>query len=168
MEDMMPNKYEPEADTLIPPVTYEDCRDTWRNLRKIVFAELDGQHVLGNPEFDNAAAVDLSERFEQDAELREIVAEVLLACTMRIELGRKCKPLLKNYAPEIKNLLVYGANLFLEFLELRAAVQKGVVVSRGSWEDAWIHLFVEFRDELIGKSNVRWWKRQQFRYGAWQ
>jgi hypothetical protein len=151
---------------LKPPVTYEDCLDRWVYLKKILMASLDGQYVAGNSEFDIKDIFGLIEQFEQDAELRETVCEVLLACTLQIEADLQCSQLLENYVPEIKDQLVYGANIFYDFLKLRAFVQKGVVLSRGSLEDAWIHLFVEFRDELIGKSNVRSWKQQQLRYCA--
>lgn len=150
------------------PVTYAECRWRWHAMRAFIFVALDENYKTDSKGHHSDKQMDQIERFEQDVFLRETVCEVLLACALWIEAKRPCESLLKNYVPEIKSQLVYGANVFLDFLELRSAVQKEVVVSRGSLADAWIHLFAEFRDELTGKGRLVWWKRQELPYGTWQ
>ncbi len=142
-------------------VGYEDLVPLYADLRHIVHNALgDRYHPLVRAALDGFGP---DEEFERDSALREEVAEVLLACILWVEAERPCEEILRDCAHEIKSRLLYVSNLFLKFLELRAVLQKGEIASLGSMSTAWIHLFVEFRDELV-KPLWRHWLAQSRRH----
>lgn len=139
---------------------YSDLPARFAELRGMICNGLgDRYHPLTRVALDGFGK---DEEFERDSLLREALAEVLLACILWVEDGGRCEEILQCFGHGIKSRLVLVSNLFQRFLELRSALQKEGTVGLGTRSTAWIHLFVEFRDELV---KPRWshWLRQTLR-----
>ncbi|UJX42995.1 hypothetical protein K9F62_10080 [Desulfovibrio sp. JY] len=139
---------------LEPPIGYDDLEQRLFEVRDRIYEAYDRDELV-KPAFD------LSEQFWSNTALREATAEVLLGCIVWTEAGRSSAELLRDCLPEIRELQVYALNSLLKYTQLKAHTQKGVILSRGSLVDAWIHLLVEFREALVRESDHWIWRVQQ-------
>jgi hypothetical protein len=131
------------------PIHYEDLRERLNLMKGAIYKSLAEDELL-------CTDFKLLERFQQDANYREALAEVLLTAILWIEAGRPSSELLQGCVPEIRKLLVRTVNLLLQFLVLKEHTQTGAIVSRGSLADAWTHLLVEFH-RAVGRGAETWW-----------
>jgi hypothetical protein len=153
----------PRIPKLELPVSYIELAERFDFLRFAIFRSLGDEYVpfRGPTEL---GIFDQVVKFEADMELRESCSEVLFACVLWLEARRPLLEILECCAPEIKRLLVYTANIFLDYIRLRATVQNEAIVSLGSSATAWLHLFAEFHHELTNQNGPRWWKPTSRRY----
>ena len=138
-----------------PPICYNDLEERLFEIRDTVYAALNRDELLMNFDFS------LLKQFQDDASLRETLAEVLLTAILWVEAGRQSAEILQDCVPEIRGLLVYTSNRLLDYLKLKSHTQKEAILSRGSLADAWTHLLVEFRKDLGPGADQWWWKQEQ-------
>jgi hypothetical protein len=148
---------------VLPPIYYEDLKERLLEIREMIYEGAGCRY--GFPPENVSEFFDLTERFWQDRALRETAAEVFLGAVLWVEAGRPTQEVLHNCRPEIQKLMVYTSNCLLEYLQLKSHTQKEGSLYRGSLVDAWIRLFVEFRESL-GRESDRWmWQQIDVPYG---
>jgi len=144
------------------PSTYQYLQERFELLRPHICKGLEEDFLpSGSTAHEKWDAIEL---YESDVELRESVAEVLLASILWVEAGKPSGEILQGCSPEIKHQFVYTVNVFRDFLILRSAVQKDRRAGLGNLATAWIHLFVEFHAELTRLSGPCWWRSKSRSY----
>lgn len=170
MSEKKPKKRDPQKDasrseneqcaSKLPPlprfIEYETLHDRLYVIRDLVYMHMDRDTLL--PDFAH------QKKFELDTALKQSTAEVLLAAILWIEADRSANEILSHAVPEIKKSLVVTVNRLIRFLELKQHCQPTAWLNRCSLADAWIRLFVEYR-EAISDPKLLWiWKLQELPY----
>jgi hypothetical protein len=140
----------PDLPKISYPISFKDLIERWVvHIQWELYKPLQKNEKMGGSSH-------LVERYDDDLSLREACAENLLASTLWIESGRQSSEIAQSSSPEIRQLLVYTSNTFVEFLEQKSNTQPGDIYCRESLSVIWTHLFVEFR-QALGPTTDPWW-----------